>query len=346
MFASFTDGISEIVGALLDGYNTHIVPVLDKLADKFSKVWSGTISPLLSNFIGLFGDVADLVKSVWENIFQPLVLWVADNIMPVVSPVLESLGTLVLNVFDNIGSILDTFVTTARGVIQFLTDIFSGDWSEAWESVKDTFKTIWDEMPDFIKTPIRTIIGIVNKMIAGIESGINSVITGLNKLSFDVPDWVPGLGGESFGFSLSEVSLPRVPELAKGGIISRATIAMIGEDGAEAVIPLERNTGWMSRIAGNIVDEMGNIRLNIMPDTTQFQYKKMRVDTFAQTQKIQESIGQFMEEVKRQNGLLEDVVTAIENKQLQIGDDQIFNSTRRAQQRFLRRTGKVGWSGI
>lgn len=346
MFVSFTDGISEIVGALLDGYNTHIVPVLDKLADKFSKVWSGTISPLLSNFIGLFGDVADLVKSVWENIFQPLVLWVAGNIMPVVSPVLESLGTLVLNVFDNIGSILDTFVTTARGVIQFLTDIFSGDWSEAWESVKDTFKTIWDEMPDFIKTPIRTIIGIVNKMIAGIESGINSVITGLNKLSFDVPDWVPGLGGESFGFSLSEVSLPRVPELARGGIISRATIAMIGEDGAEAVIPLERNTGWMSRIAGNIVDEMGNIRLNIMPDTTQFQYKKMRVDTFAQTQKIQESIGQFMEEVKRQNGLLEDVVTAIENKQLQIGDDQIFNSTRRAQQRFWRRTHRTGIVGI
>ena len=64
MFASITDGISEIVGTLVAGYNAHLAPVLDSLADKFSKVWSGTIQPLLANFIGLFGDVSDLVTSV------------------------------------------------------------------------------------------------------------------------------------------------------------------------------------------------------------------------------------------------------------------------------------------
>ena len=346
MFESFTTGISEIVGALLDGYNTYIAPVLDKLATKFSLVWSGTIQPLLDNFVGLFGDVADLIKSAWENVFQPLLAWAAEKIMPAVSPVLEGLGNLVLTVFTGIGQTLDIFITAARGVIQFLTEGFSGDWSGAWEAVQTTFKTIWEKMPDFIKTPIRTIIGFINKMISGIEGGINAVITGINGLSFDVPDWVPEIGGESFGFSLSEISLPRIPELAKGGIVSKATLAMVGEDGSEAVIPLERNTGWLSRIAGNIVDEMGNVRLDIMPDIAQFQHKKMRVDVPAQTQKIQESVGQFMEEVKRQNGLLEDIVTAVENKQLQIGDDQVFGSARRAQQRYWRRTHRTGIAGL
>ena len=54
-------------------------------------------------------------------------------------------------------------------------------------------------MPDFIKTPIRTIIGFINSMINAVESGVNYVIRALNSMSFDVPEWVPGIGGEVFG---------------------------------------------------------------------------------------------------------------------------------------------------
>ena len=74
-------------------------------------------------------------------------------------------------------------------------------------------------------------------MIEGVESGINFVIDGINHLSFDIPDWVPEIGGSTFGFDLGRVSLPRIPELALGGIVKRPTIAQIGEAGPEAVIP-------------------------------------------------------------------------------------------------------------
>lgn len=350
LFESLTEGITEIVDTLLDGYNTYIAPVLDSLSEKFTEVWEGTIQPLLNNFIGLFGDVADFVKVVWENILQPLLNWVASKIMPVVAPVLEGLGSLVLTVFDGIGKTLDIFLTAARGVIQFVTDIFAGDWSAAWETVKDTFKSIWDKMPDFIKAPIRGIIGFINKMIGGVESGINSVIKALNKLSFDVPDWVPGIGGETFGFNFSTLSLPRIPQLAKGGIIKSATLAMIGEDGAEAVMPLERNTGWISTLANNIVDEMGNVRLDIMPDLSKYQFEPMDINMEKLTTKFQEEMGVQMEAVSidlmRQNELLEDIVTAIDNKELQIGDDDIFKATQRGQRRSYRRTGKIGFAGI
>ena len=78
-------------------------------------------------------------------------------------------------------------------------------------------------------------------------SGINALIKGLNKLKIEIPDWVPSIGGGKLGFNI-----PLIPKLAKGGIVDRATLAMIGEAGREAVVPLENNTGWINELASKI----------------------------------------------------------------------------------------------
>ena len=67
-----------------------------------------------------------------------------------------------------------------------------------------------------------------------------------------MPDWVPNLGGKRFGFNISTISAPRIPYLANGGIVNSATLAMIGERGKEAVLPLENNTGWMDALADKL----------------------------------------------------------------------------------------------
>lgn len=85
--------------------------------------------------------------------------------------------------------------------------------------------------------------GFVNVLIGG----VNTLIKGLNKISIDVPDWVPVIGGGKFGFNI-----PEIPKLATGGVVNRATLAMIGENGAEAVVPLEKNTGWIKKLAAEI----------------------------------------------------------------------------------------------
>ena len=239
LFDSFTQGMSEIIGSLLNGYNTYIAPVMDELAKKFTQVWKGTIDPLIQNFVGAFGDLADLVKAVWENIFQPLINWIAQNIMPVVAPVLDALGNHFLNIFNWIGEILNNFLDVIRGVIQFLTGVFTADWQKAWEGIQKIFKGIWDLMPDFVKGPIRSIIGFVNKMIEAVESGINWVIEALNKIHFEVPDWVPGIGGEEFGFDLDSVDLPRIPQLASGTVIPPRAgefAAILGDNNKEAEV--------------------------------------------------------------------------------------------------------------
>lgn len=351
MFQAFTDGISQIVGSLLNGYNEHIAPVLSSLADKFTEVWNGTIEPLLNNFIGLFGDVADFIAVVWANILQPVVNWVATAIMPVVAPVLGALGDAFLATFEVIGRIFDGFITSCRGVLQFLTGTFSGDWSKMWTGIKNIFKGIWDMMPDFIKGPVRSIIGSVNKMIEAIQNGINFVIRGLNKLHFDIPDWVPGIGGESFGFSISEISLPRIPQLARGGILDKATLALIGESGKEAVLPLERNTGWISnlsdQISNNIARDFGNLRPDYsVPEPKAFvpRYSEAEISQLKHSlqMELDSSMAQQTYELRQERELLieqNELLRAILNKPV-IQDRDIFNANRRETLKFGKRTSK------
>lgn len=101
------------------------------------------------------------------------------------------------------------------------------------------FKYLWDNCEGFRNFWK----GFVNVLIGG----VNTLIKGLNKISIDVPDWVPVIGGGKFGFNI-----PEIPKLATGGVVNRATLAMIGENGAEAVVPLEKNTGWIKKLAAEI----------------------------------------------------------------------------------------------
>jgi hypothetical protein len=89
---------------------------------------------------------------------------------------------------------------------------------------------------------------------------VNGVITGLNKIS--LPDWVPGrLGGMG-------VNIPKIPYLARGGIIDNPTLAMVGEAGKEAVMPLENNTGWIDLLADKLTQRLGGINAGGTSDSS------------------------------------------------------------------------------
>lgn len=97
--------------------------------------------------------------------------------------------------------------------------------------------------------------GAMNGIISIVESGVNRCIDLLNQISFTVPDWFPGIGGRTFGFNINRIHIPR---LATGGVIKGATPLIAGEDGAEAIVPLERNTEWIDSLAERIVSKAGS----------------------------------------------------------------------------------------
>lgn len=122
------------------------------------------------------------------------------------------------SVFKSIGKIVDDLSKTFGGLIDFITGVFTGDWKKAWNGIKDIFKGIWNALKDFVKTPINAIIGFINGLVKGVVNGINGMINALNGLSFSVPDWVPVIGGGTFGFNLSTITAPQIPYLAKGAV--------------------------------------------------------------------------------------------------------------------------------
>lgn len=139
-----------------------------------------------------------------------------------------------------------------------------GDWLKAagkwfiesiWQPVKDFWnkhiapiftKKWWSDKFNAIKDGAKA--GL-NGVISAVEGAINGIIKKINTLSWKIPDWVPVFGGDTFGFNMKLVSIPR---LATGGIVTQSTLANIGERGKEAVLPLENNTGWMDTLADRI----------------------------------------------------------------------------------------------
>lgn len=241
--------IVEVWGGVAAWFNEHVVEPLketwgaiEERLDKFRAFFAEKIvEPLKEKFGNLVEKWQEFAAVVKEKIIDPLVGWFQDWLLPKIQAVLDWIGTafdiafawwrgLFTGVFDAIvgviegalqiiGSVIGMIIDVIAGIITFLTGVFTGDWDKAWQGIKDIVTGIWEGISGVIKGVINGIIGFINGMISGIVGGINAVIGVLNKLNFKIPDWVPGLGGESFGFNIATMTAPQIPMLATGAVI-------------------------------------------------------------------------------------------------------------------------------
>lgn len=134
----------------------------------------------------------------------------------------ESLGFLgeILNgFFVIVQGVWDSVKQVFSGIIDFIGGVFSGDWKRAWQGVQDIFKGIVGMLGSIIKAPLNAVITL-----------INTVIGGLNKISIDIPNWVPEVGGKKFG-----VNIPKISYLASGGFPETGQMFVAREAGPEMV---------------------------------------------------------------------------------------------------------------
>lgn len=137
------------------------------------------------------------------------------------------------------GSIKKVF----QGMVSFVTGIFTGDMSKAFKGLIDVVGGIWQGFIAIVKTPFNIAV-----------SAINGIIDSINSVKFTVPIWVPIIGGKKW----DGLNIPKLKYFAEGGVVNRPTNALIGEDGPEAVVPLERNTEWINNLANKINDRADN----------------------------------------------------------------------------------------
>lgn len=128
--------------------------------------------------------------------------------------------------------------------------IISDAWSSAMTSIQGFFANTFDSLASIMKGPINTIIAM-----------INSIVESINGMAFNVPDWVPAIGGQKFG-----VELPKIPQLAEGGIATQPTLATIAEAGeAEAVIPLSKLSTMLQPLPATGGEGAGGTVINFSP---------------------------------------------------------------------------------
>lgn len=114
----------------------------------------------------------------------------------------------------------------------YLNNVLNGIkniWNNCWNGLKNTVTSIFNGIWNTIKKVINSILGGIEGMANGVVNGVNLVIRTLNKLKFTIPDWIPGLGGKTFGFNLSEMNKITLPRLAKGNVAYDKTLAIFGE---------------------------------------------------------------------------------------------------------------------
>ncbi len=236
--------IGLIVGsipAIITGVVVAIVGVIIKFWDQIKGFFQNGIDWLTSKTDWVrehFGSFGEAIYSIFTNLLQT-----------------------VLNIFD---TIFTTIKNVFDSVLSIFKHIFQGDFKAVLEDLKNLFMSIFNGIKNiimtvlnFIKNLFTTIFNGIWNVIKGfinlIIKGLNMLIRGINKIKFDVPDWVPGIGGQRWGFNIREI-----PLLAKGGIVAQPTMAVVGEQGKEAVMPLENNLEWLDILADKLASRIGN----------------------------------------------------------------------------------------
>lgn len=241
----FTDGISDLQDSFLNFWNNNMQPVLTQWASMFDDTYQGHLKPMINAFMNLLVTLIEYIQPFWDYL-KELLQWIIDNLLPLLQPILEGLVKQVKFAVDIIIDAITIMLKVIKDVFAILGDLINGDWRKLWKDAKQIFKDV-----------VISLLSLAASLANGFIDCINAVIRAFNELHFEFPDWVPVVGGKSFGpHNFPEVPRAPIPQLANGGITTGATLAEIGEAGREAVLPLEKNTGWMDALADKIADRM------------------------------------------------------------------------------------------
>lgn len=240
------ENVFQSIMGLLSDFLKFATPIFSTILDILGPVFELALTLLRGVFDMVFAAIRGIIeradKTICERVnnirefFRNLGEWMEGTFGFKWKNVFETVKNAVKAFRDYMGPIISSVQVIFMGLANFIGGVFSGNWKRAWLGIKQIFEGVVSGLGAIFKAPLNFII-----------DGINKFLSGIGKIK--IPDWVPGVGGKGF-------SIPKIPRLAKGGIVSASTIANIGEAGTEAVIPLQRNTQGLDMIAEKISERL------------------------------------------------------------------------------------------
>lgn len=277
MAVYLTEHISEIIQPIIDKLPDIIISIVSALMDNLPKLIDGAVKMVLGLvdalpdiIMGLLDALPTVIEKIISGLLNALPRLI-EGLIELNLKIVEHLPEIILGLIKAIPKVIESIVKALLGAAPKLWDAFTKIFSNAWEKVKEIFAKIPEWFSDIFKNAVKGIKGAFNGVktwfqnlwngiwnviktpINWIIDGINSLIDGLNSLSIQIPDWVPFVGGQTWG-----VNIPKIAKLAKGGIVDSGTPFIAGEAGAEAVIPLENNNQWIYKFAHAFADGLSS----------------------------------------------------------------------------------------
>lgn len=257
VLALFFDAITKLAEVFESLWVDCLGPVFEYIGNGLEQLWTSTLSPIFEKIIEIVGGIIEIVLLLWNNVLAPVLGWLIDKLGPSISNIFEDLWDAVQSVFSSLGKAFEGLFGMFGGLIDFIAGVFSGDWERVWKGIVNIFVGIGNMLIGIFESVVNFIIGLVNGLISLIWNGI----VGLINLILGAVEGIAGLLGfdlnlklESEPWQIPYLNIPRIPEMATGGVVTSPTLAMIGEGKYdEAVIPLG-NSPQMTELVNQIAD--------------------------------------------------------------------------------------------
>lgn len=255
-----SDAVKAALEAFVGWITGTLVPALSKIGESISNGLQAAVGPATA----AINAVVSAVKAV------------VDTLAPIVQAALGPIGTIfetqfrialamVQLVFGLIKAYVETTIGVITGVIKIAMGLFTGDWELAWEGVKQVVESVWEgikavfnSFAGFILSVVPTVLSAAKSLGGAILDGLKAGLTAAGGFVTDIGEAVANAVKGAVNFVIDKINgalkfsipvkglpditvdAPDIPHLAAGGLVTRPTLALIGEAGPEAVIPLNR----------------------------------------------------------------------------------------------------------
>lgn len=234
-------GVFGLIQPILENIGTKLGPVFQEIFTKITEVFQDlqpVFGDFISNLFPAIGECIDALLPIVETVLSvlspildmvgqlvksllPALTSIIQFLMPVIKVLASVFSEYLGNAISYIMPIIQNIVNVFSGICDFITNVFAGNWSAAWDNVVSIFQNYFQAIVGYAKAPINAVVSI-----------INGVIQGINECGFTIPDWVPVVGGKDF-----RINIPEIPMFASGGFTNGPSVA--GEAGTEAVISFD-----------------------------------------------------------------------------------------------------------
>ena len=276
---SFINMVVTYVGTAIATILGFIMPIVQIVATIVANIWS-VILTVTQNIWSKVSEVVTAIVGFVNNLFKT----VSDVVGKIWSKIQDSMN----KVRDKVQGVIDNINKYFNNVKSTVSDVFNGIWSKVQgvmdnvgnkiSNVLQGIQNSWSGLKGFVSGVFGGIEGAVSSLVGSVKGMVNGVIGGING-AIGIINKIPG------------VHIGKIPKLERGGVLKRGQIGLLEGNGAEAVVPLERNKAWIRAVAKDMAQIMPSVTTNNNGQTINFYNKAQSPDEIARTLRMQARYG-------------------------------------------------------